>query len=197
MAPRFTDAQLYRAYNKARDELRELGLLHDGRYLDAIECYPHYSPLAFLDGECARVFDDGVPFVSGALGFEPGHIYVFFAAPLTAYVPGGTLTDVIRHEFGHAWAWLDPSFFRKLWFRETFGAPYHAEPWDLPEHDPDAYVSEYASGQAKEDFAETFMTLLRCRNSLERFKTRPGVYRKLQATRAAVAEAAQSRAGKR
>lgn len=193
----FTQGQLYRAYNKVREELREVGLLVEGRYLDDICCRWHIDPAALFDRECARVYDDEVPGLYSWFGFEPGTIYVFAAAPLEAYVRGGTLVDVVRHEFGHAWAWRDRPFFRRRWFRDTFGANYEAAPWGEPgDFHPDEYVSEYATCQAKEDFAETFMVFLRDRRSLSRkHRHRPGLYRKLKAVEAAVAEAAATRVG--
>ena len=48
------------------------------------------------------------------------------------------------------------------------------------------FVSDYATTLSREDFAETFMTYLKYRNSLERFKSRTGVYRKLLAVERAV-----------
>lgn len=190
----FTHGQLERAYNRVRDELREVRLLVDGRYLDDIECYSHLDPLALIGRECARVYDEGVNWLAGAVGFQPGHIYVFTAAPLEAYVPGGTLVDVIRHEFAHSWAWRDQPFFRRPWFRSAFGARYDEGPWDEPDpFDSREYVSTYATCQAKEDFAETFMVFLRDRRNLSKYRRRPGVYAKLQAVEAAVAEAAATR----
>jgi len=37
---------------------------------------------------------------------------------------GGTLLDIIRHEFGHAWAWLDRDFVDGEWFSKVFGGSY-------------------------------------------------------------------------
>lgn len=190
----FSHRQLERDYNRVRDELREVGLLVDGHYLDDIECYTHIAPLGFIGRECARVYDEAVNLLAGAVGFRPGHIYVFTAAPLNAYVPGETLVDVIRHEFAHSWAWRDRPFFRRPWFRRAFGADYDADPWDEPDDfDSDDYVSEYATGQAKEDFAETFMVFLRDRRSLSKHRRCPGLFAKLQAVEAAVAQAAMNR----
>lgn len=190
---RFSSEQLSSAYNRVRQDLFEVGLLEEGRYLDAIECSPHYDPFGFV-GEYGRVYDEGVGLLPSILGFEPGTIYVFAGAPIDAYVPGGTLVDVIRHEFAHAWAWLDAPFFRGRWFRDSFGAAYWADSWDAPrDFDRDDHVSEYACTQAKEDFAETFMVYLRYRRSLSRFDRRVGVRAKLDAIDRAVATAATTR----
>lgn len=190
----FTEGELARAYNKVRDELRDVGLLADGRYLDDIECRAHWEPSAIFDRECARVYDADVSWVGSWLGFEPGTIYVFTAAPVRSHVPGGTLVDVIRHEFAHAWAWRDRPFFRGRWFRDAFGATYHSDPWaDSDDFDRADYVSEYATKQAKEDFAETFMVYLRDRRKLSTYRRRGGLFAKLLAVEAAVEEAAANR----
>ena len=190
----FSEAKLARAYNKVRDELRGLRLLDDGWYLDDIECMAHWDPSALFVRECARVYDDEVSWPGSWVGFKPGTIYVFAAAPVEAYVPGGTLIDVIRHEFAHAWAWRDRPFFRGRWFRDAFGATYHTAPWSNPDDfDATDYVSEYATSQAKEDFAETFMVYLRDRRNLSKYRRRPGVFAKLKAVEAAVEEAAENR----
>src|SRR5690606_8536749 len=95
---------------------------------------------------------------------------------------GYNLTDVIRHEFAHAWAWRDRPFFRRPWFRDAFGAPYDAPACEPKrEYEEDQYVTYYAAGQAKEDFADTFAVFLRSRRDLGRYRHRRGVYRKLRA----------------
>lgn len=184
-------ASLDAAFQRARRELNEVGLLQDGRYLDRIECVQAYLPS--LWGELGYVYDEGVAGLTRLVGFRPGVIYIPFNAPTKAYVPGGTLLDTIRHEYAHAWAWLDPRFIRGAWFRETFGATYHATWREIPEFDPAQFISAYACVAPKEDFAETFMTFLRYRRSLERFRHRRGLHDKLLAVRRAVAIAAKER----
>ena len=151
------------------------------------------------------------------MGFEEGVIYLPYNLPRQAYVPGGTLTDVIRHEFAHTWHWLEPKFFEREWFRKAFTLEYDdmsVSPYELwqtkmtrsrkykkglakrrtektredhlRQHLLKDFVSEYAATAACEDFAETFMMFLRYRNSLSRFRSRPGVYRKLRAVERAV-----------
>jgi hypothetical protein len=192
-----TPLQLERAYNKIRDELREVGLLVDGRYLDEIDCATHYAPSALVGGEYGRVYDEGAPWFARLGGFRDGTIYVSGFAPTRPYARGESLVDVIRHEFAHAWAWRDRPLFRRRWFREAFGAPYDAPKWATPdEFDAAHYVSEYATERAKEDFAETFMVFLRDRRSLARYRRREGVHAKLMAVGEAVEEAAGSRVWK-
>lgn len=183
--------QLSRAFGRARDDLADVGLLADGKYLDRIECVRAWLPSL---GEVGYVFDQGTPWYVNLVGYEPGVIYVPLNPPVSAYVPGGTLVDTIRHEFGHAWAWLDRRYFDKgRWFPDAFGARY-GDDWDeKPEYDPTEYVSEYACTRPAEDFCETFMMYLRCRRSLHRFDRRPGVKRKLIAVASAVSIAARER----
>jgi hypothetical protein len=185
-------ATLDAAFQRARRDLREVGLLDDGRYLDRIDCVQALLPT--LAGELGYVYDEGVEGLAKLVGFRPGVIYVPINAPTKAHVPGGTLLDTLRHEYAHAWAWLDRPFVRRAWFRETFGASYHADWPHPPEYDPSRFVSEYACTAPKEDFAETFMTFLRCRRSLHRFARRRPLHRKLLAVERAVAIAAKERA---
>ena len=150
--------RLSRAFNVVRDELREVGLLDDGVYLDQIELVRSPLPSIWTMGYC---FHNGVTWLR-LVGYQPGTIYIPINAPVERS-SGYTLADVIRHEFGHAWAWLDR--------KRIDGVP-------APEED---FVSEYAMTRPAEDFADTFMTYLRHRRNLSRFKNQPGLYRKLRA----------------
>jgi hypothetical protein len=49
------------------------------------------------------------------------------------------------------------------------------------------FITDYATTNASEDFAETFMFFLKYRRSLERFANRPAVYKKLKMVERAVA----------
>jgi len=167
------------AFNYVRNELAELGLLSDGKYLDIIELKLKLLPSFFNEVGC--VFDEGVTPWHKFLGFEEGVIYLPRNIPHSLYVPGGTLVDIIRHEFAHAWAWLDRDYIDSKWFTEAFGG-YYSDAGKLgSEFDRNEFFSEYAMRNRKEDFAETFMCFLRYRGSLERFKNRPGLYKKLKA----------------
>lgn len=196
--------KLNRAFNTVRDELEEVGLLADDVYLDAIELYVTQLP-AFgrLSG---YVYDERVPFWDRIRGFEGGAIYIPPNSPDRPYAPGLTLTDTVRHEFAHAWAWLDRDFIDQPWFFEAFEGDYdEIRPSDkkvadalkkFMDQDPkgpfrthgfaDCFFSSYAMTAVKEDFAETFMCFLKYRRSLERFQKRAGLYRKLLAVEKAV-----------
>lgn len=185
---------LNRAYGQARQDLADVGLLHPDRYLDCIECMLAAWPGGWWN-ECGFVYDRSIGFFDSLAGFQEGVIYIPWNAPTEAYRPGSSLTDVVRHEFAHAWYWLDPRFVNGPWFRDAFGASYLVDEWDEEEEtwDADEYVSAYAMTCPREDFAETFMTYLRCHRSLERFRGRAGVYRKLKAVEKAVKRAARER----
>ena len=179
-----------RAFDRARNDLWDVGLLRDGRYLDRIDCCR--VPFPSFDDELGHVYDESVPWYLRLVDVRPGVIYLPRNPPVTT-ARGDTLVDTIRHEFGHAWAWLDRPFLERRWFRDAFGARY-GEAWARrPAFDPDEYVSEYACTHPAEDFCETFMTYLRCHRSLERFRGRAGVYRKLKAVEKAVKRAARER----
>lgn len=97
--------------------------------------------------------------------------------------PMRSLRDVLRHEYGHAFAHTHPGLVRRSQaFRAAFGAPYDS---DTPAEGPcwGDHVTPYAATAPYEDFAETFMTYLRVRGRIGRFRGRPGVYSKLQFVR--------------
>ena len=197
------------AWHKVRNELLEVGLLYDASedgdgYLDQIDLMVSALPSI---RSAAYVFDIGVDAIPKIVGFEEGVIYLAADTPHVAYAPGYTLADVIRHEYAHAWYWLEPDFVDASWFKTTFGASYLNEgnPTKLwlagngINFDPSSagwkkgfhneFVSDYAATKFCEDFAETFMFYLKYRNSLHRFENRPSVYRKLKAVESAVRQA--------
>jgi|GEM_PF-62318 len=203
---------VYRAYNQVREELAEVGLLDEGIYLDEIEL--KVAVLASM-GEGGYVFDKGAGLLKG-FGFKGGTIYLPSDLPSESRKEGTTLTDIIRHEFGHAWYWLEPDFFARPWFEEAFGIPYddvETTPRELfdeaiapklqrcksarssdalyKKQYRKAFASEYASTLACEDFCETFMLLLKYRKSLQRFQKRPELLRKLLIVREAVLTASE------
>ena len=70
-----------------------------------------------------------------------------------------SLADVLRHEYGHAFADTHRRLVRSAEFRTVFGASHEDESGF--EYDPDFHVSEYAATNASEDFAEVFMLYLK------------------------------------
>ena len=183
--------KLNRTFNTVREELREVGLLEEGRYLDRIRCYRAWLPT--LKGFSGYVYDETVPWLNRIVGFVPGDIYIPLNAQVRPSTPGETLLDTVRHEFGHSWAWLDREHIDGRWFRRAFGACYGDEWESEPDFDRSEFVSAYACTRPAEDFCETLMTFLRCRRSLHRFDRRPGLKRKLSAVAGAVSIAARTR----
>lgn len=190
--------ELDRAFAKARNDLAQVGLLEEGRYLDDIECIRSVLPMGYsrLGRTCGWVYDGDDAGPSAWVGFRPGVIYVSPNAPIRKRWPD-TLADVIRHEFAHAWYWLDPEFVDGRWFRKAFGAGYDDPMARVARGGEDFHSAEFVTGyamtNAKEDFAETFMTYLRWHACLNRFATRPGVYSKLLAVESAVRRAVKTR----
>lgn len=210
-------ANVDRAYNQVRQELAEVGLLADGVYLDAVElCISDEKS----EGERGYVFERVGHYAE--LGYRPGVIYLPRDLPHQPYKPGLTILDTIRHEYAHAWYYLDSSFFREEWFSRSFGANYSncsTAPYDSWRRqllkDPEyiackklqkteagrvkffygcmmrQFITEYATTNASEDFAETFMFYLKYRRSLERFVSRPAVYAKLKTVERIVSQAAR------
>lgn len=121
--------RITRSYNKVRNELYEVGLLADGEYLDSIEL--EVALLPEISGEVGYVYEQ-VPIHLRLLGWREGVIYLPGDVPaLDAHMPGGTLIDTIRHEYAHAWHWLEPEFFERPWYEKAFSIPY-----DDGENDP-------------------------------------------------------------
>jgi hypothetical protein len=210
-------ANVDRAYNQVRNELAEIGLLADGVYLDAVElCISS----AKSSGERGYVFEQVGHY--GKRGYRPGVIYLPRDLPHQPYKPGMTLCDTIRHEYAHAWYYIDREFFRQAWFERTFGAPYDncaSSPYQSwrrnLKRDPSyqegksrrktdhgklkffygclyqQFITDYASTNASEDFAETFMFFVKYRRSLSRFRNRPVVYHKLKMVERAVSMASR------
>lgn len=142
-----------RAFKQVRNELCEVGLLADGVYLDKIDLKISVIP---SNGEAGYVFE-GIGLHS-VIGYQTGVIYLPSTLPHKAYVPGDTLTDVIRHEFAHSWHWLDPELFERPWFKAAFGSDYN---------DMDTTPRELWERRLQRD-KDFQQRLLACRNDDER-----------------------------
>jgi len=197
--------QLDRAYDQVRNELCELGLLSEGNYLDHIQVF---SVNKFV-GKIARadgwVWDEERPSrLYRLFGFKDGDIYI----PASIYEHGyNYLVKTIRHEYAHAWKWMDPEFFREAWFSKTFSGEYED---DFSESGKAIlknlgafeerfcelgmernFESPYAATCPAEDFAETFAAFMANRRSTPKWPNRPGVRRKVEAVRRAVVRKAK------
>lgn len=76
--------------------------------------------------------------------------------------------DVLRHEYGHAYADVNRRRIEMEKFEQAFGCPH--EWWKGYEmvYDPDFYVTEYAAITPGEDFAEVFWLYLKHRGILRK-----------------------------
>jgi len=82
------------------------------------------------------------------------------------------LTDVLRHEYGHAIADTHRGLFHSPDFAKAFGDKHSSE--QEFEHDPYFSVSKYASKNASESFAEVVMFFLKHKGKLPaKFDTLP------------------------
>jgi hypothetical protein len=183
------------AFNHVRGELHELGLLDEGKYLDRIDLVVSPLPRFLAGGAMGFVFDEGAHFLARLVGFAEGTIYI----PAYMEQQSSKLRGVIRHEFAHAWAWLDGRFIRGSWFREAFGRPYFSRRPRQPEPENfrrsqsyATHATAYAMTHPCEDFAETLEIFVRDRDNLDRHQGRPGFHRKLKAVEHAVRQKARS-----
>jgi hypothetical protein len=182
-------ALLSKGFNIVRDELFDLGFLKNtGKGLDSISLVETLLP-NWLTGGDGFFYHAGVPRLHELVGFEEATIYV---APNTNH----GIKDVIRHEFGHALAWVKETHFEKAWFERAFGGDYFDEAGEASEWMrhyygddsrflncllSDEYISPYAMTNPSEDLAECFMFYLKYKGDISRFRARPGVYKKLLA----------------
>lgn len=84
-----------------------------------------------------------------------------------------SLTDVLRHEYGHALADTHRGLLRSSRFVDAFGAPHSSDiEW---EYDGEFHVTGYAATDPSEDFAETFMLYLKHDGRLPGCLTTPAI----------------------
>jgi hypothetical protein len=162
-------------------DLQRVGLLTDKLY--SVEVYRHGIDIL----GCHGLYIEECSFLDSMLGFEPRSIYIpqfswsRIAESLKRMGRSTTsLRDVLRHEYGHAFAVEHPSHIRRSKeFRATFGAAYDDEepPYS---YDPKMHVSKYAATAPYEDFAETFMTYVKYGGKIHRFKNRPVLHKKMK-----------------
>ncbi len=171
--------EVYKAYNKVRDELIRLGVLWDGSKLDKVDCtYLTVAPIAALGGTMGLYQPE-------TKTIEFPSIYLPIEALWRHLGAKANALDVFRHEFGHALADLYPGALKKGGlFREAFGGVYSEKP--APDIDPDNWefdcVSPYAATETREDFAETFMLFVKYKGKLPaKFKGKPVIVKKWKA----------------
>lgn len=209
-----------RAYNKVRCELEEVGLLADGVYLDSVELevsmMPSLGETGYVYDEGVGLlrklagFRQGVIYlpgdIPGGAHLPPGTLLNTirheYAHAWYAHDPGLFARPWFRQAFGleydeckttpeHMWkARLKRNRkYQKL--RSACRSKRERKALKARRFSND-FVSDYAATLAKEDFAESFATYLRYRNSLGRFAGRPGIKKKLMAVEQAVQMARKS-----
>lgn len=158
-----TLSELETANGKVVAEMESLGLWH--KRLDDIDVY--LVPVSF---DCYGWFQ------------PEGHIYIpaVNAVSLFDLIAGHhtRLTDVLRHEWAHAFADRRPRLVSGRRFRHVFGAGYESTD-PVWEYHPDLHLTEYAASMPCEDFAETFHYYLRHKGRLPRWLAgKPEIIRK-------------------
>lgn len=169
-----TIPQLQRALRGVQQELVDLGFWT--RRMETVEI------VTVLDPFTPGYYWDGKPNLGmQLLDYREGVIYISEVETEPRW-----LRDVLRHEYGHALAHRHPGFVRRnRSFVEAFGGRYDSEEpirddIDPDRHDTAEFITWYAATAPAEDFAETFMTFLRCKGKCARYKRRKAVYRKLR-----------------
>lgn len=76
------------------------------------------------------------------------------------------VASVLRHEYGHAWAWKNDKLVNSRTFSKAFGDIHDGD--TIWEYDPECFVTQYAATSPCEDWAETFMMFIEHRGKLPR-----------------------------
>jgi hypothetical protein len=200
-------ANVDRSYNQVRSELAQVGLLADGVYLDKVELC--ISDEKSGDGVWGYVFErvghfaeqgyrEGViylprdlpnrPYVPGltltdTIRHEYAHAWFCMDSGLFK-------RDWFARTFGAAYSNQEPVPYlncRKKIVRSTeFQADQESRATEAARQElynrylRMHFISDYATTNSSEDFAETFMYYLKYRRTLGRFASRPLVYQKLK-----------------
>lgn len=155
-----THEQTTAASISVQGELHAIGLWHEECRLLEVEVY--WCPLPQITMyDALGFFTHGASTLDRLLGYEAGHIYIpAFVLSHFFWQSRGSLRDVIRHEYAHAFAHHHPKLIIKSKeFESVFGGNYYSEA--PSEMEDAAYLTEYAKTMPMEDFAETFMIYVR------------------------------------
>lgn len=163
------------AFNAVRKELQEMGLLSRGSRLDKVNCFhERLSIYGLWHGFCGNA--------EGLYGNTKEDQDIHIPAVTRSGLWNGdhrVIRDDVRHEFGHALADRYRKFFRGGIFKEAFGKSYGT--WQVFDGDDstDAYVSDYATTDTREDFADTFMLYLKYKGKMPaRFRGKRAIVKK-------------------
>jgi hypothetical protein len=210
-------ANVDRAYNHVRQELAQVGLLADGLYLDAVELVVSGDK---SEGERGYVFEQvghyakwgyrpGVIYLPRDLPHQPRKpgmtlcdtIRHEYAHAWFFHDPSFFRDDWFVRTFGTSYSNCNATPYN-TWRRILKRNPEYqagkkrcrSERGQLRYfygHLLSEFITDYATTNASEDFAETFMFFLKYRRSLHRFKNRPRVYLKIKSVERAVAAASR------
>lgn len=132
--------KLSRTNTYVKNELDTLGLWTKG--MNKVDVYP--LPVGWHHGYFTDKFS------------ETGEIYIPII-PLTSFLDEPmSVRDLLRHEWGHAYAHHNRRRIDTKGFKKAFGAKHDKDvEWEYECHEDD-FVTEYAATSPMEDFAETF-----------------------------------------
>jgi hypothetical protein len=104
-------------------------------------------------------------------------------ARLGPYIPywgwsGYTLRDVLRHEWAHALAFHHHDLVSRKSFERAFDGGHDSG--DSFQFDPEIHITEYATTDPSEDFAENFMHYVQCRGVLPKKWQTPSINKRWQ-----------------
>ena len=174
------EATVKSATARVRRELKDLGLLSPESRMDEVEViYGRWDPSGFVK-------------IMGFYSFEDNNIHIpaFFPPALLPWYKDRCITDVLRHEFGHALADKYPKFFHDKRFRKAFGDEYGR----VKVAGDGDFVSPYARTFTQEDFCETFMLFLKHKGVLPKeYAYREAIRAKWEAVAAICSDIAELR----
>lgn len=82
--------------------------------------------------------------------------------------PKVSAVEILRHEYGHAYADVNRRRIETKRFENAFGWPHEVEYAEGFEYDMDHHVTKYAAATTGEDFAEVFWLYLKHKGKLPR-----------------------------
>jgi len=80
--------------------------------------------------------------------------------------PKVSVMDILRHEYGHAYADVNRRRIETKRFEKVFGSPHDVAYVGGFEYDPSYHITEYAAASTGEDFAEIFWKFLKHKGKL-------------------------------
>ncbi len=161
---------LERAVAKVRQEFSDLGILTTK--IDDI----NINMLMGFYGAIHAIVKDRI-FSPIVMGYYNGDINI----PEYCYRPD-SISNVLRHEYGHAFAEQHPAPFKSRSFISAFGGKYTSGV-KTEMQSPDRCITNYAATDIAEDFAETFMFYIKYKGKLpKKYSKNEFIQRKWEAT---------------